>query len=90
VDGKMIILELDFTFHGYNSHVILKVVATIMESRLDLLSLPSHTSHALQPLNVPCFKPFETVFRQSKILGHHSTKERRWKNKIYVNGQRKN
>ena len=28
-----------------------------------MLSLPSHTSHALQPLDVACFKPFKTVFR---------------------------
>ena len=28
-----------------------------------MLSLPSHTSHALQPLDVACFKPFKAAFR---------------------------
>jgi hypothetical protein len=30
---------------------------------LDLITLPSHTSHVLQPLDVVCFKPFKTMFR---------------------------
>ncbi len=29
-------------------------------------TLPSHTSHALQPLNVFCFKPFKTTFKEVK------------------------
>jgi len=28
-----------------------------------LLTFPSHTTHALQPLDVSCFKPFKTAFR---------------------------
>ena len=28
------------------------------------MSLPLHTSHALQPLDVSCFKPFKTAFRK--------------------------
>jgi hypothetical protein len=35
-----------------------------MTAGLDIVSLPSHTSHALQPLDVSCFKPFKTAFRQ--------------------------
>jgi hypothetical protein len=49
---------------GHNSHVTLEVVAVAMQSGLDIVSLPSHTSHALQPLDVSCFKPFKTAFRQ--------------------------
>ena len=48
---------------GHNSHVTLEVVNISMESGLDIVSLPSHTSHALQPLDVSCFKPFKTAFR---------------------------
>jgi hypothetical protein len=29
-----------------------------------MISLPSHTSYVLQPLNVSCFKPFKIVFRK--------------------------
>ena len=49
---------------GHNSHVTLEVVTVTMNSGLDIISLPSHTSHALQPLDVSCFKPFKNAFRQ--------------------------
>ena len=39
---------------GHNSHVTLEVVRISMESGLDIVSLPSHTSHALQLLDVSC------------------------------------
>ena len=50
----------------HNSHVTLEVVRTAMESGLDIKSLPSHTSHALQPLDVACFAPFKTAFRKQR------------------------
>jgi len=31
-----------------------------------MLTLPSHTSHTLQPLDVSCFKPFKIVFKKEK------------------------
>ena len=49
---------------GHNSHVTLEVVQKARAAGLDLLSLPSHTSHALQPLDVCCFKPFKQYFRE--------------------------
>lgn len=33
---------------------------------LDFITLPSHTSHTLQPLDVACFKPFKTTFKTYK------------------------
>ena len=51
---------------GHNSHVTLEVVRTAMELGLDTISLPSHTSHALQPLDVACFAPFKTAFRKQR------------------------
>ena len=30
---------------------------------IDMVNLPSHTSHALQPSDVSVFKPFKTAFR---------------------------
>jgi len=35
---------------------------------LDMITLPSHTSHDLQPLNVSCFKPFKTTFRKVRYV----------------------
>jgi hypothetical protein len=33
-----------------------------------MITLPSYTSHAFQPLDVACFKPFETVFKKEKDI----------------------
>jgi hypothetical protein len=48
---------------GHNSHVTIDVVHKAKKMGLDLITLPSHTSYALQPFNVACFKPFKTTFR---------------------------
>jgi hypothetical protein len=48
---------------GHGSHVTVDVVKTARSVGLDLLTLPSHTSHAMQPLDVACFKPFKQAFR---------------------------
>lgn len=48
---------------GHNSHVTLEVVRTVMLNGLDIVTLPSHMSHALQPLDVTCFKPFKVAYR---------------------------
>ncbi len=50
--------------HGHGIHVTLEVIEHAKDFRLDMMTLPSHTSHALQPLDVSCFKPFKTVFRK--------------------------
>jgi hypothetical protein len=31
-----------------------------------MVTLPTHTSHALQPLDVSNFKPFKTTFRKKR------------------------
>jgi hypothetical protein len=46
------------------NHVTLEAIEHAKEFRLDMITLPSHTSHALQPLNVFCFKPFKTTFKK--------------------------
>ena len=62
--------SVDLTNHhilildGYNSYVILEVTKVSMESSLDIVFLPSHTSHALQPINIVCFKSFKIAFRK--------------------------
>ena len=49
---------------GHNSHVTLDVVMKAMDVGLDLLTLPSHTTHRLQPLDVSIFAPFKKSFRR--------------------------
>jgi hypothetical protein len=47
---------------AHGSHVTLKTIKQAMDIGLDMITLLSHTSHALQPLNVFYFKPFKTTF----------------------------
>ena len=51
---------------GHNSYVTLEMLKISIESSLDIVSLPSHTSHALQSLDIACFKPFKMAFRKLK------------------------
>jgi len=51
---------------GHGLHVTLYVIKRAMSRGLDLLTLPSHTSHALQPLDVTCFRPFKLSFHAYK------------------------
>jgi hypothetical protein len=61
--------------------VTLEVVREAQQAGLDLLTLPSHTSHALQLLDVTVFKPFKTHFREyrnfwtSRNMHQKTTKE---------------
>jgi hypothetical protein len=47
-----------------NNHVTLKVKKQNQELGLDMIILPTHTSYALYPLDVSCFKTFKTTFRK--------------------------
>ncbi len=54
-----------------------------------MIIVPSHTSHAFQPLNVAYFKPFKTIFkneRDTTMVKRNCTKPNnitlaRWVNK---------
>ena len=48
---------------GHKSHVTLEVIQKTKYHGVDVISLPSHISHALQPLDVVCFKSFKTSFK---------------------------
>ena len=47
----------------HKSHVSLEVLEKAKRKGVDMLSLPSHTSHGLQPLDVSCFGLFKHFFR---------------------------
>ena len=58
---------------GHNSHVTIDVVMKAMEVGLDLVTLSSHTSHRLQPLDVGVFAPYKKAFRKYRdvwVLKH--------------------
>ncbi|KYG40015.1 hypothetical protein M433DRAFT_98540, partial [Acidomyces richmondensis BFW] len=44
---------------GHSSHITANVIAHCMEYAIDLLILPPHTSHMLQPLDVSVFSPLK-------------------------------
>jgi hypothetical protein len=48
---------------GHNSHITIEVIERAWSLSIDMITLPSHTSHALQPLDVGCFRSFKQVFR---------------------------
>ena len=44
---------------GHGSHITAKLIAHCMEHAIDLLILPPHTSHKLQPLDMSVFSPLK-------------------------------
>jgi hypothetical protein len=51
---------------GHGSHVTLEVIERAQKFELDMIILPSHTSHAFQPLDVACFKPFKLLLEKKE------------------------
>jgi len=49
---------------GHGSHFTLQIMKCAQEFGLDMITLPSHTSHVLQTLNIFCFKPFKISFKK--------------------------
>jgi len=59
---------IPFNYHllildGHSSHVTLEVIKLAMSKGIDMLTFPSHTSYAFQPLDISCFKSFKLSFR---------------------------
>jgi hypothetical protein len=55
---------LIFNCHG--SYVTLEAIEQAKAFELDMFTLPSHKSHALQPLHITCFKPFRIGFKKER------------------------
>ena len=54
---------------GHKNHITLEVIQKANAHGIDMISLPSHTSHALQPLDEACFKPFKGAFKDIGTSG---------------------
>jgi hypothetical protein len=50
----------------HSNHVTLEAIKQAHEFGLNMVTLPTHTSHALQPFDASCFKPLKTTFRKEK------------------------
>jgi len=57
-----------FILNGHGFHVTLEAIEQTKEFGLDMIILPLHTSHALQPLDVACCKPFKIAFRKERNI----------------------
>jgi hypothetical protein len=55
-----------FILNSHGSHVTLKAIEQTCAFRLDLVTLQSCISRALQLLQMSCFKPFKTTFRKER------------------------
>ncbi len=57
-----------FILNGHGSLIKLEAIEQVKEFGLDMITLPSQKSHALQPLNVACLKPFKITFRKERNI----------------------
>ena len=51
---------------GHGSLIALQTVEAANTMGIDLLTLPAHTTHRLQPLDVNVFGPFKSYFRAER------------------------
>jgi hypothetical protein len=60
-------------FDGHDSHIGLEVALLAEQHSIDLLQMPSHTSHRLQPLDVSCFYSWHNELHKQikRILRDH-------------------
>ena len=49
-------------FGGHRSHISMTLIDWAKEHNIVLYVLPAHTSHALQPLDIGCFGPFQRIY----------------------------
>ena len=59
--------QLLVVFDGHRSHTSLEVVELAKQHHITLLTLPRHTIHRLQPLDVSFFWPLQNVFNKDMV-----------------------
>ena len=59
---------------GHHSHISIKLVQLAREKNVELICLPPHTTHILQPLDVGVYGPFKQEWR--RILKDYKTSTR--------------
>ncbi|MCO5581537.1 hypothetical protein L7F22_035423 [Adiantum nelumboides] len=58
---------------GHGSHVSLEVVERAHEAGINIVTLPAHASHKLQPLDVSMFKSLKVDFRKERAICQQKT-----------------
>jgi len=54
---------------GHGSHMDVQTIEEEEKIGIDLLTLPTHTTHILQPLDVSLFGPFKNYFSSKRVVG---------------------
>jgi hypothetical protein len=49
---------------GHGPHVIIQALEQASKLKLDMVTLLSHMSHTLQPLDITCFKPLKNALKK--------------------------
>jgi hypothetical protein len=52
--------------NGHGSHVTIEALEQTTKIGFNMVTLPSCTSHVLQPLNITCFKPFKNALKKEQ------------------------
>ncbi len=65
---------------GHGSHVTIKTLGQTTKFGLDMVTLPFHISHMLQPFNVTCFKPFKIALNHGKKTFFCNQTKSSWQN----------
>lgn len=63
-------------FDNHESHLSVKALDIAKENGVIILTLPPHSSHKLQPLDISVFGPFKRFYNdaiQSHLLSHPGT-----------------
>ena len=59
---------------GHSSHITTNVIAFCMQNAIDLLIMPPHCSHLLQPLDVGVFAPLKRVLsKETDIINRYDS-----------------
>ena len=64
---------------GHKNHISLEVLLKAKEHNIDMITIPSHTSHGLQPLDKTCFRPFKVAFRAYRDLWNVKNHEQKYR-----------
>ena len=49
---------------GHGSHATIEFMCTCKQNKVDILYLPAHSSHVLQPLHLGTFSPLKSRYRK--------------------------
>ena len=60
-DNQKVLLLLD----GHRSHISVDLTEWAILKGIIIFVLPAHTSHILQPMDVPCYSPCERIYNAS-------------------------